>query len=66
MAEKQGIKLSTRGLKSRKMMDLGGGKLKNSLARSFLTKSWGLHRDLPTFAEKSFNKQWREKGENKD
>jgi len=58
--ERQGMKWSTFGMKSRKMMDLAGGKTKNKIARSFLTGAWGPRRDLPEFSEKSFNRIWRE------
>ena len=61
IAEKQSIKLSTAGMKSRKMMNMLSGKSKNNLANNFLKKSWGPNRDLPHFAGKSFNEQWKEK-----
>lgn len=60
-SEKQGISFSTMGMKSRKMMEIVGGNMKNMLAKSFLSKTWGPRRDLPKFSEKSFNKMWREK-----
>jgi len=59
--EKQSIKWSTVGMKSRKMMNLTGGKMKNALAGSFMKNTWGSRRDLPKFANKSFNEQWKEK-----
>jgi L-lactate dehydrogenase complex protein LldF len=59
--EKQSIVVSTRGMSSRKMMDLVGGKMKNTLASTFLKKTWGSRRDLPKFSDKSFNEQWKEK-----
>jgi L-lactate dehydrogenase complex protein LldF len=59
--EKQGIRLSTIGLKSRNKMNIVSGNTKNALARSFLKKSWGAKRELPNFARKSFNEQWKEK-----
>ena len=65
LSEKQSIKMSTMGMKSRKMMDMTSGGMKNTLAKSFLTKTWGPRRDLPKFSAKSFNKMWREK-ENPD
>jgi len=61
--EKQSIALSTKGMSSRKMMDMVGGKTKNTLAGTFLKKTWGSRRDLPKFADKSFNEQWKEKNE---
>ena len=59
--EKESIVLSTKGMSSRKMMDLVGGKMKNTLASTFLKKTWGSRRDLPKFSDKSFNEQWKEK-----
>jgi L-lactate dehydrogenase complex protein LldF len=59
--EKQSIKMSTTGLKSRKLMNMVSGNTKNLVAKTFLKKSWGPHRDLPRFAGKSFNEQWKEK-----
>lgn len=59
--EKQSIVVSTKGMSSRKMMDMVGGKVKNTLASTFLKKTWGSRRDLPKFSDKSFNEQWKEK-----
>ena len=59
--EKQAIKWSTFGMKSRKMMNLAGGKTKNLLASTFLKNTWGSRRDMPKFANKSFNEQWKDK-----
>lgn len=60
-AEKQIIVLSTKGMGSRKMMNMVGGKMKNTMAGLFLKKTWGSRRDLPKFSDKSFNEQWKEK-----
>jgi L-lactate dehydrogenase complex protein LldF len=59
--EKQSMKLSTAGMKSRKLMNMVSGKNKNTLAKTFLKSAWGPRRDLPKFAAKSFNEQWKEK-----
>lgn len=59
--EKQSIVFSTKGMNSRKMMNMVSGKLKNTLANNFLKKTWGSRRDLPKFSNKSFNEQWNEK-----
>lgn len=61
--EKQSIVVSTKGMSSRKMMDMVGGKVKNTLASTFLKKTWGSRRDLPKFSDKSFNEQWKEKND---
>lgn len=53
-------------LKKRRMMDFGGGKMKNIALKMFLKKAWGPRRTLPAFAPKSFNKLWEEqRGEKK-
>jgi len=59
--DKASIKVSTKVLMSRKLLDMSGGKMKNFGAGIFVDKVWGPRRELPEFAEKSFSKQWREK-----
>lgn len=49
------------GCNSRKMMNMASGKMKNFLLRKFFAKSWGDNRELPVFAAKSFNQQWKER-----
>ena len=63
LSEKQSIKWSTKAMSSRKMMNMTGGKMKNTLSGTFLKKTWGSRRDLPKFSDKSFNEQWKEKNE---
>jgi L-lactate dehydrogenase complex protein LldF len=46
---------------SRRMMNLVSGKTKNFFMKRFFTKSWGDDRELPVFAEKSFNQLWKER-----
>lgn len=60
-AESLGWKGWKMGMMKRKMMDMLGGKFKNSILKRFFTKSWGNHRVLPKVAEKSFSKLWKEK-----
>ena len=60
-AESLGWKGWKMGMMKRKMMDMFGGKFKNSILKKFFKKSWGNHRVLPKVAEKSFSKQWKEK-----
>ncbi len=60
-AESLGWKGWKMGMMKRKMMDMFGGKFKNSILKKFFKKSWGNHRVLPQLAEKSFSKQWKEK-----
>jgi L-lactate dehydrogenase complex protein LldF len=49
------------GCASRKMMNLASGKMKNFLLKRFFVKGWGDNRELPVFAAKSFNQQWKER-----
>lgn len=65
-AENKTWKLFTFGVKDRKWMDFFGGKFKNFMLRTFFKKSWGSHRSLPEFADKSFAKQWKEKQKESD
>ncbi len=59
--EKQTIKLSTRALKSRKMLDILSGNTKNKVMKFAVAKTWGPRRELPKVATKSFNQMWEEK-----
>ena len=59
--DKTSIKISTKVLMSRKLLDMSGGKMKNFGAGLFVDKVWGPRRELPKFADKSFSRQWREK-----
>jgi L-lactate dehydrogenase complex protein LldF len=63
-AEKWGWMFWKKGILSRKLVDLFGGKMKNRLIKMLFKKSWGHYRDLPQVAEKSFSKQWQERGKN--
>ena len=62
-SEQQGVKLATKGLKSRKMMNGVNGKTKKMLSKLFLSKQWGSKRALPDIAKKSFNQLWKENEE---
>lgn len=59
--EKQTIKISSRALRSRRMLDLLSGGTKNKIANIAIGKKWGPRRELPEFAPKSFSQQWKEK-----
>jgi len=63
--ERIGWKVFTKAITNRSMIDKFGGKVKNWLLRNFFRGSWGKHRTLPTVAEKSFSRQWKEKNEEK-
>lgn len=51
-------------LKSRRMMDMFGGKMKNTGMKMFFKKTWGPRRELPKIAPQSFNRMWRKGKEN--
>jgi L-lactate dehydrogenase complex protein LldF len=51
-----------KGMLSRKMMDFFSGKTKNFLLRFSFKKTWGSRREMPKVADKSFSKQWKERG----
>lgn len=57
--EKRMWRVFTYTIKSRKLMDMFGGKWKNFFTRNFFKKAWGNNRELPKFANKSFSKQWK-------
>lgn len=63
LIEKQGMKMATKALGSRKMMDMAGGKIKYTFAKMFGSKAWGPRREFPHIAEKSFNKLWKERNQ---
>jgi L-lactate dehydrogenase complex protein LldF len=46
---------------SRGLMNLASGKMKNYVMRHLIGSSWGQQRELPRFADKSFNQLWKEK-----
>lgn len=58
--ERIGWKVFSKTITKRSWMDKIGGKAKNILLKTFFKKSWGKHRELPTVAEKSFSKLWKE------
>ncbi|WP_149242850.1 LutB/LldF family L-lactate oxidation iron-sulfur protein [Dyadobacter sp. 32] len=49
---------------SRELTDLTGGGIKNFALR-FFRQAWGKDRELPVFADRSFNQQWQEKKKEK-
>jgi len=58
--EKFGMRAATKALKSRKLMNYGGG-IKNFAMKRFFKKTWGPRRDLPYVQKKTFNKLWKER-----
>lgn len=59
-AEKLGWKGWKLTMLKRRWMDLLGGKQKNFFLKTFFRRSWGKYREMPTVADKSFSKQWKE------
>lgn len=57
--EKQSINFSSRALRSRKLLDMLSGNIKNILMKMTVTGIWGPRRELPEIAPKSFNKLWK-------
>ena len=49
----------------RKLLDVFGGKTKNTFASLFFKKAWGSKRSLPKMAEKSFHQRWLDKQKKK-
>lgn len=47
-----------------KLMNFGGGKMKNYVLQKFLSKAWGPNRTLPEIKERSFRKQWKKRKRN--
>ncbi|MCC8408659.1 LutB/LldF family L-lactate oxidation iron-sulfur protein [Mucilaginibacter sp. UR6-1] len=62
--EKWGWMIWKKGILSRKLVDFFGGKMKNRFIKLLFNKTWGHYRDMPRVAEKSFSKQWQERGKN--
>jgi L-lactate dehydrogenase complex protein LldF len=58
--EKQSIRVSTKTLMTRKRLDMLSGKQKRFLMKTFMKKKWGPRRELPHFADKSFQEQWKD------
>ena len=59
--EKKSVTISSKILRSRKMLDLLSGSTKNNILKLTMAKSWGPRRELPKLAPKSFNQLWKEK-----
>jgi L-lactate dehydrogenase complex protein LldF len=46
---------------SRRIMNLGSGRIKNFIVGKLFKRSWGDRRELPIFHGKSFNQLWKER-----
>ncbi len=60
-AESFGWSMWKRSMLSRKLTDMVGGKWKNKFMKMFFKGSWGKRRALPSFEQKSFSEQYKEK-----
>ncbi|PRD47930.1 LutB/LldF family L-lactate oxidation iron-sulfur protein [Sphingobacterium haloxyli] len=60
--EKRAWKGFTYAIQRRGLLDFFSGKTKNFFLQNFFKKTWGQHRKLPKIADKSFSKQWKERG----
>jgi len=58
--EKIIMSVAKKVLMNRWMMDKFGAKTKNFGIGLIMKKGWGLKREIPQFAQKSFNKLWKE------
>lgn len=47
-------------LLKRSWMNMGSGKIKSALVRTFFGKAWGPRREFPNLDQKPFNKMWRD------
>lgn len=60
-AEKFGWFVWKRAMNNRRIMNMGGEKMKNFMLKFLFGKSWGAHREMMKVAPKSFNQLWKEK-----
>jgi L-lactate dehydrogenase complex protein LldF len=60
-SENTAWKLWKRAMLSRTLMNMGGSSMKDKVVNSVFKDTWGKHRDNLHFADKSFNKLWKER-----
>lgn len=53
-------------LMSRKMMNLGRGRIRNKILEKTFSKRWGPRRELPEIQPKTFNQLWKEQQSRKE
>lgn len=46
---------------SRRLMNIAGAGIKNKVVNKLFSDSWGKHRGELKFAERSFNKMWKDR-----
>jgi hypothetical protein len=49
---------------SRNLLNLAGAGIKNKVINAMFRDTWGRHRGELHFAERSFNKMWRDRSKN--
>ncbi len=54
-----------KGMLKRSLMDVFGGRFKNTLMKNFFEKYWGDKRELPKVANQSFSTQWKKEHQTK-
>jgi L-lactate dehydrogenase complex protein LldF len=59
--ENIGWAIWTRAMLSRRLMNSAGPAAKQKLVNKLFKDSWGLHRSMPRFADRPFNKLWKER-----
>lgn len=57
--EKLAWKLWAKGVSSRSVLNMAGGRSKQKLVSALFSGAWGKNRELPKFAPQSFNQLWR-------
>lgn len=60
LSEKRVFNFIMKRVENRKDMDKTKDFLNRMEFKQMLKKSWGIHREIPTFAEKNFSELWRE------
>lgn len=60
LAERNVYNFIMKKVESRKDMDKSNDFFSRMEFKQLLKKTWGVHREIPRFAEKSFSKMWRE------
>ena len=60
LSERRVFNFIVKRVENRRDMDKTKDFLNRMEFKQMLKKSWGLHREIPTFAEKSFSEMWRE------
>ncbi len=60
-SENMAWKVWKQAMLSRRLMNVGGAKMKNKVVNKLFKESWCKHRSDLQFAEKTFNKMWKER-----